>query len=572
MLDTVLRGGDVIDGTGSRRRRADVGILDGRVVAIGEIDESAHRTIDASGRVVSPGIVDVHTHLDAQLFWDSTLSPSPLHGVTTAFAGNCGFTIAPITAEAAAYLVPMLARVEGMPLDALTAGVACNWNTTEEFFEQVVLQQPAINVGFMVGHSAMRSVVMGEDANQRAATSDEIDSMVQLLRAGLTAGGMGFTSTWSAAHSDADGNPVPSRLANEDELIRLASVCRDFAGTSLEFLPRTSGNTPFEPDEIDLLTAMSRAGRRPLNWNLLRVEADNHVVEERLSLGTHSMEHGGRVIALCLPEPLELYMSFDTGAVLDTFAGWEPTMRLPLPQRKAALADPEVRRRLETDAASDVKRVKWTSWSTHVIVETFTPETKPYEGMTVGEIARRCDKRPFDALLDIVIADDLRTTYRNGTDHESSAIWESRAEVCRDRRAMIGGSDAGAHLDTISTHAYSSRALANLVRRHGVMTLEEAVHLVTGVPSALYGLRDRGVLAAGKAADVMVFDEETIDATPVMTKRDLPAGAGRLSAEAAGIDYVLVNGEVIAERGEFTDARPGRLLRSGVDTYTPAMN
>jgi N-acyl-D-aspartate/D-glutamate deacylase len=364
---------------------------------------------------------------------------------------------------------------------------------------------------------------------------------------------------------------VPSRLANEDELIRLASVCRDFDGTSLEFLPRTSGNTPFEPDEVELLTAMSRSAQRPLNWNLLRVEADNDVVDERLSLGTYSLDNGGRVVALCLPEPLELYMSFYSGAVLDTFFGWEPTMRLPAPERRAALADPDVRRRLEADAASDKRRAKWTAWATHVIVETFAPENRQYEGMSVGDVARRQGKRPFEALLDVVVADDLRTTYRNGTDNEPRAIWEARANVCRDRRVIIGGSDAGAHLDAITTHDYSTRALANLVRRHQVMELEEAVHLITGAPAALYGLHDRGLLRVGKAADVIIFDEDTIDATPVTTKFDLPAGAGRLAAEAIGIDQVIVNGEVVAERGEFTDARPGRLLRSGIDTHSPAL-
>ena len=236
MLDVVIRGGNVVDGTGAPQRRADIGIAQGRVVAIGDDVGAAHRVVDAADRIVAPGFVDVHTHVDAQAFWDPTLGPSPLHGVTTVFGGNCGFSIAPLDSSAAAYLMQMLAIVEGMPLSALEVGVPWDWTTTEEYLDRLD-GKLSINAGFMVGHSAIRRVVMGEAATERISTPEELARMQALLRAGLRAGGIGFSTTRSTNHNDANGNPVPSRFADRNELVSLAAVCREFEGTSLEYLP-----------------------------------------------------------------------------------------------------------------------------------------------------------------------------------------------------------------------------------------------------------------------------------------------------------------------------------------------
>ena len=262
MHDIAIRGGVVIDGTGGPARRGDIGITSGRVTAIGEVGP-ARQTIEADGQVVAPGFVDVHTHIDAQVCWDTTLGPSSLHGVTTMLAGNCGFTLAPINDHEADYLVRMLAIVEGMPLDALQAGVACTWTSTGEYLDHVD-RGLAVNAGFMVGHSALRRVVMREEATKRTATEAEIETMVRMLRAGLGAGALGFSSSYGIAHSDANGDPVPSRFAPVDELVALARQCRDFPGTSLEFLPKFVDR--FDPDQAALLSGLSVAAQRPLNW------------------------------------------------------------------------------------------------------------------------------------------------------------------------------------------------------------------------------------------------------------------------------------------------------------------
>jgi N-acyl-D-aspartate/D-glutamate deacylase len=567
MFDAVICGGEVADGLGTPRRRADVGIANGRIEKVGRIDEPARRTIEADGRIVAPGFIDVHTHLDAQAFWDPTLSPSPLHGVTTVFAGNCGFTMAPLSPAAATYLLPMLARVEGMPLTSLSEGVPWDWSSTAEYLDRLD-RRLSINAGFMVGHSTVRRVVMGEAANERAANDQEIADMVALVDAGLAAGGMGFSSTWSTTHNDAEGRPVPSRFATAEELLTLSGVCAGFEGTSLEFLPPS-----FDKEILDLMAGMSRTAGRPLNWNLLRVEEDSlGFLDNQLSAGPWAAERGGRVVGLFYPEPLEIHLCFETGVVLEIIRGWEDTMHLPPDERLRRLQEQDVRQRLAAAASADNRLRKFTCWPDQRITGTFTPETKPYEGRLVRDVAAEQGKDPFDALLDIVVADRLRTTFTYNQPPEPPAMWERRAAVARDPNVVVGGSDAGAHLDLQATHGYPSDLLRNLVREHPLLGLEEAINLLTAAPASLYGLRDRGIIAEGMAADLVVFDADTVGSRAASIRHDLPGGAGRFCKEATGIDQVLVNGEVIVQDGHFTDARPGRVLRSGRDTRTAALH
>ena len=350
MLDVVIRGGQVVDGTGAAPRRADIGIEGDRIVMIGTVDADAASTIDATGKVVAPGFIDVHTHYDAQVFWDGALTPSPLHGVTTALAGNCGFTIAPLTANPAdgEYLMRMLARVEGIPIDALRLGVPWDWRSTAEYFEQVE-SRLGINAGFMVGHSAIRRAVMGSAAVERESTSDELDSMRALLREGLDAGGLGFSTSWSRAHNDADGHMVPSRYASTHELIELARVLKDHEGTSLEMNPKSGS---LEPWTLELLSEMSSVAQCPLNWNLLVVTSRSLEEGERqLEAGDHAARRGGRVVALTIPVGgSELRASFYTGVLFDSMPTWDEVMLLPQDEKLAVFRDPEARRRLDEAA------------------------------------------------------------------------------------------------------------------------------------------------------------------------------------------------------------------------------
>ena len=568
MLDVAVRGGAVVDGTGAPRRRADVGIADGRVVAIGEVGQ-AHRTIDADGLVVAPGFCDVHTHFDAQAFWDGALTPSPFHGVTSAMAGNCGFTLAPLDDTAADYLVRMLAVVEGMPLDALRAGVPMDWTTTAGYLDRLE-GRLAINAGFMVGHSALRRVVMGPAATERNATEDEVAAMAKLLRDGLEAGGMGFSSSWGAAHKDGDGANVPSRHADASELLALAAVCRTVDGTSLEFIPPRTDQ--FDEVQRELLVGMSAAAGRSLNWNVMRVTSGSEEATRRqLDVGAYARANGADVVALHMPIPSRARFSFGTGFVLDVLPGWQDIMNMPIKERVVALRHPDVRRRLAAGAEAAVGPLREIAeWDKRVITETFTPEARPYQGRRVADIAREEGKDPFDALLDIACADELATTFSRLPSFPSVDDWRAAVDVWRDAGAIIGASDAGAHLDFTAYFDYPVYVIEHAVREHGLLPLEEAVHLMTDVPARLYGMRDRGRLAEGAWADVVVFDEATVASGEMSTRFDLPAGAGRLYGEPVGVHQVLVNGDVVVSEGALTDARPGRVLRSGRDTTTVA--
>ena len=568
MFDTLIRGGWVVDGDGGPRRRADVSIVDGRIAGIGtDLDTADATVLDADGRIVCPGFVDVHTHYDAQPFWDGTLSPSPLHGVTSVIGGNCGFTIAPLSDDPAdgEYLMRMLSRVEGMPLESLQEGVPWDWKSTAEFLDAV---DPllAINAGYKVGHSALRRVVMGDDAVQREATDVEVAAMAELLRAGLAAGAIGFSSTWSTTHNDAEGRPVPSRHASRSELIHLCSVLVDFPGTGLEFLPGIGG--PVDEESRQLLTDMSlAAGGRQLNWNVMQVTAGN--VDEcllKLEAGTHAAERGAKVVALTVPTLIAARLSLASCFVLHAIPGWEEVMFLPREEKKLILADPTQRRRLDDLAQGDHPLRRLANWGALTIFDTVNPVNARFDGRTVAHIAAELGCDPFDALLDIAIADDLQTSFGRADMPASREDWEARVGIWRDGRAVIGASDAGAHLDLLSTFNYPTRVLAEPVRQHGLLELEEAVHLMTAVQADLYGLVDRGRLHEGAHADVLLIDESAVDSDPVSMRPDLPGGAARLYAGASGIDEVLVAGVAVVEAGTFTRARPGRVLRSGTDS------
>jgi N-acyl-D-aspartate/D-glutamate deacylase len=565
MLDLIIRNGTVVDGTGASGRRADVGIIDGRIAAIGDIDDTATRTIDADGKVVAPGFVDIHTHYDAQVFWDQTLSPSPLHGVTTVIGGNCGFTIAPLEPQHADYLLHMLARVEGMPVGALESGVPWNWRSFGEYLDKID-GTLAPNAGFMVGHSTIRRVVMGERATSGPATDDDISAMRALLDASLGAGGMGFSSSWARTHNDAAGDMVPSRSATDEEILSLCSVVREHPGTTVEFIP---GVGLFEDYAGELMARMSVAANRPVNWNVLFVgKGSEAMTAHNLAASDYAAEHGGKVLALTVPFSPSPRICFDNGFLLDTIPGWEKPMALPHHEKKAMLASPDGREMLRRAAEQPSTGFQVANWNIYVINETFAAENKRYEGMRLAEIAKERGVDELDALLDIVVADDLMTGFGFPVRVDDDETWETRIKVWRDDRTVIGASDAGAHLDFLATFNYSTVLLGQPVRERGLMPMEEALRLLTDVPARLYGLTGRGRLAEGWHADVVVIDPSTIGAQPVRMQFDLPTGAPRLYGGADGIEHVLVNGTEIVDHGVFTDARPGTLLRSGRDTET----
>lgn len=569
MATSLIRGGLVVDGTGAPGVRRDVGVRDGRIVPPDEVGTDA-AVVDATGLVVAPGFVDLHTHYDAQLSWDPTASPSPLHGVTTVIGGNCGFTLAPAGEEHAPYLMQMMSRVEGMPLAALEAGLDWNWTSFTDWTDRLD-GQVGVNAGFLVGHSAVRRVAMGDDCHG-PATPEQIDAMARVVTEACEAGALGFSTSTAPTHNDGGGDPVPSRAASPDELVALSAAVGSVPGTTLECILAGCING-FSDDERDLMARMSVAAGRPLNWNVLGVSAQNpEGHQSQLSASDHVAARGGRLVALTLPLAMQMRLSFYSGFVFDGLPGWHEIMALPIPERLQALADPAVRASMAAGASSEEAGVLrgLMEWSRFEIAEAFAPENLAYEGRRIGDIARERGVEPFDALLDIVVADGLRTGLRPFRSNETEGEWRARAEVWSDPRTVIGGSDAGAHLDMMCGAIYSTAVLAHGVREFEVISLEEAVHQLTAVPAALYGLRGRGRIADGYAADLVLFDLDRVGYVPERTRADLPGGAARLYAEATGIDRVLVNGDPVVVDGELTGGTPGTLLRAGRDTDTVA--
>jgi len=401
VLDIAIRGGTVIDGTGAPGRSADVGLRGGRIAAIGELREDAEHVVDAAGRIVAPGFVDVHTHYDAQIFWDPTLSPSLYHGVTSIAGGNCGFSIAPLSDAAGEYLMRMLARVEGMPLESLETGVPWDWRSFGEYLDKLE-GRIAINAGFLVGHSALRSVVMGERAVGNEATPEELRAMVELLRRSLAEGGLGFSSSRAITHNDGNGEPVPSRHAHRDELVALARAVRDFPGTTLELLP---GVGRFGDEAVELLIDLSLAARRPINWNLLAPSsAEPDLPEAQLGASDRAQVRGARIVGLTVPQAIKARVNFTSGFALDTMPDWPELFGLPLPERKRALQDPSCREKLRKGSERVGEGLRPVAdFDNMTIEETFEPANKSLEGRTLGEVARERGTTAFDQLLDLAV-------------------------------------------------------------------------------------------------------------------------------------------------------------------------
>jgi N-acyl-D-aspartate/D-glutamate deacylase len=569
MLDKVIRGGTVVDGTGSPSRVADIGIKDGRIVAIGVVEQDAAEVIDATGCIVTPGFVDPHTHYDAQLLWDPTASPSSVHGVTTIIGGNCGFTLAPLIPGDADYLRKMMSKVEGMPLAALENGTDWSWETFAEYLGRLE-GNISVNAGFLVGHCAIRRYVMGPAAVGAEASNEHIAGMRAELAKSIQSGALGFSFTNSTSHSDGDGEPVASRWATHDELIALCEEVGLHDGTTLEgIVPGCLDR--FADDEIELLGLMSAAANRPMNWNVLTVdsrEADR--VPRQISAYDRSIELGGKVVALTMPVQVPMNMSFSSFCGLWLLPGWQQILGVPVAERIQRLQDPDTRVRMLENSLSQAAGVfrRLADWGDYVIGDTYSAANEGLKGRIVRDVANERGMSSFGTLLDIVIADELKTILWPTPQDDDAESWRMRAELWQDGRAMIGGSDAGAHLDRMCGAPYPTRWLADCIRGRKLVPVEFAVKMMTSQPAKLFGLVDRGELREGACADVVVFNPDEIGSEDAMLVTDLPGNSSRLTAGSFGVKRVLVNGVTIVENGVANGAVPGTVLKSGKDTYT----
>jgi N-acyl-D-aspartate/D-glutamate deacylase len=571
MLDYAIRNGMLVDGSGSPPRVGDIGVRDGRIVIVagpGGLGEPARRTLEADGLLVTPGFVDPHTHYDAQLCWDGAATPSSLHGVTSVFGGNCGFTLAPLRAEDGDYIRRMMSRVEGMPIAALELGAKWDWESFGEYLDGLE-GNTAVNAGFLVGHCALRRYVMGAAAVEREATADETAEMVAVLHRSLEEGGLGLSTTRSSTHSDGDGNPVASRVAGAEELLALCSTVGEHEGTTLEGIVEGCLKG-FTEEEADLLAAMSTHANRPLNWNLLNISGRHRErALHQLLPSERARARGGRVVALTMPVQAEMNMSFGSFCALWLIPGWSELLDTDPAERARSLSDPAIRESMLA-RAKGTPFSRLTRFGAYRIGDTISPRNKVFEGRLVEEIAAEKGTDPFACLAEIVIEDGFKTVLWPLPADDGPDDWALRAELWEHPDVMLGGSDAGAHLDRMLGSSYPTRFLADTLRGRKLVALERAVQLITDVPARLLGLRDRGRLAVGSFADIVVLDGESVDSEPARRVYDLPGDSLRLTAGSRGVVRVLVNGQESIVDGEPTGARAGRLLRSGRDTYTVA--
>ncbi|MFJ3617874.1 amidohydrolase family protein [Streptomyces iakyrus] len=572
MLDHVIKGATVVDGTGAPAYTADVGIRDGRIAVIGRVTEESRTTEDAHGLVLTPGFVDPHTHYDAQLFWDPYATPSLNHGVTTVAGGNCGFTLAPLNPdrpEDADYTRRMMSRVEGMALVALEEGAPWSWHSFGEYLDALE-GRIAVNAGFMVGHCALRRYVMGPDAVGGQPSQEQLAAMVRLLREAMDAGAWGLSTTQSSSHSDGDGQPVASRHAQPAELLALSRAVGECEGTQIEAIVAGCLDQ-FSDAEIDLFVEMSAVAGRPLNWNVLTIDAAvPERVPRQLLASEQARKAGGRVVALTMPILTPMNMSLGTFCALNLIPGWGPVLGLPVPERIAKLRDPDVRaellRRADSKEAGVFRRLA--NFGRYVIGDTYSEANAGLTGRVVKDIAEERGQEPFECLVEICAMDDLRTVLWPMPTDNDPASWALRAQTWQHEDVLLGGSDAGAHLDRMCGAPYTTRFLGDCLRGRKLVGLEQAVKMLTDDPARLFGLRERGQVREGWHADLVLLDPERIDAGPATLVHDLPGDSPRLDSRALGVRAVWVNGVEAIRDDVVTGAVPGRVLRSGRDTET----
>ncbi len=545
--EIVIRGGTVVDGTGAPGRAADVAVADGRIVGIGT-GLTGRRTLDASGHVVAPGFIDIHTHYDAQVFWDAALTPSSYHGVTSVIAGNCGFSIAPIRRDAVELMAHTLQHVEDMSFDTLSVGVP--WDEFESFaqyLDAVERRGVALNFGCYVGHTAVRLYVMGDDAYERAATPDEVARMQETIAAAMAAGAAGFASSANPAHNGDKGRPVPSRRADMEELRALLEPVRDARRGVVALLP--GGVIPYE----DMITFQQAVGR-PLTWTaLLSLEGSDY--HRKIVEDTDAAQAGGAEVwpqVSC--RPLVFQMNLEEPFTFNTRDCFRALMDRPRDERIAAYRDPAWRARAAEELATGYV-FRW-----HKLSVAESPSRPDLADRPVLDLAAEWGVSPLDAVLDLSLADDLRTRFWSVTANDDKEVI---AWLLPRDNVLLGLADSGAHVSQLCDACFATDLLGQWVRERGVMPLERAVHKLSGEPARVYGLTDRGTVEVGKAADLVVFDPSTVAPGPLHRVRDFPAGGERLVADApVGVAHVLVNGTPIRADGvPLPDARPGAVLR-----------
>ena len=555
-LDLLIKNGSVVDGTGRAAYRADVGVQGGRIVALGTIDDSAKRSIDASDCVVAPGFIDPHTHYDAQMCWDNAATPSPWHGVTTVVMGNCGVGIAPCLPAAREIAMRDLVNVEAIPFEVLDRGITWEWETFPEFMQAAARRRPGINLAFLAPLTPFRHYVMGEASMERAANPVEIARIAALLGEAMDAGAFGFSSTVLNQHMGYGGRPLACRNASHAEYQAYGQVLKDKRKGAVE-IALTRQIAVLDDDGYALLDLLLEASHRPVTFIALFDRDDiPEAVRDTVTKVAPLIARGAR--PQTSPLPLTREVNMRNPFAFAAFPSWQPVfVDQSKPAQRAVYGDPAFRARFR----QDLKRPQtFGNWSRVRVHEVRSCELKGYEGQSVEEIAQAQGKDPVDAFLDLTLADDLDIEFTMSTfNHRVDRM----KEILANRDMLLGLGDGGAHLDMLCDSGYPTYLLGTWVREHGALSLEEGVRRLTSDPADFFGISDRGRLALGLAADITIFDPSTVGSSNRGERRfDLPGGAKRMVMPSRGIVHTIVNGECLYEQGAVTQARAGQVLRS----------
>lgn len=559
--DLVIRSGRVVDGTGMKSFTADVAVKDGRIARVGRVNESALREIDADGCWVTPGFIDVHTHYDVQLDWDPLATPSCWHGVTTALAGNCGFTLAPAKPEDVGWLAGMLSRVEGMSRAALDEGLRFKGGSFGDYWSRFD-GKLGINIGSFVGHCAVRRWVMGDDASEREATAAEIEAMQQLVRESMQQGAMGFSTSQIEVHVGEDGREVPSNHASSEEIVALASVLAEFNRGSVEIIPRSFAQGYDESDR-QLLKDIYRVSGRPIELNIL-VPNPHHPMgwQATLDFCNEAFEEGIRLHPMFTTNQLELHLKLSDTFVFDEMLAWREALTRPEPERSNALRDPAMRARMRAEFDDPASRAISFEWKGLEVEAVADPSHASWIGRTVPQLAEARGVDPLDAFLDISLEENLETRWQTRLDEVARQfIHHVVATSVVDPIVMPGSSDGGAHLASFVGADYTTRLLTEWVPEP--LTLEHAVWRNTLMPATVHGIENRGVLREGAFADILVMDPDRLAAGKVRLVKDFPADTERYVVDAEGYVASIVNGQLLLENGQHSGALPGQVLRGG---------
>jgi N-acyl-D-aspartate/D-glutamate deacylase len=557
--DLLLKNGSVVDGSGMPAFHGDVAVKNGKIVEVGKLSGSATRVIDVDGLVIAPGFVDNHCHYDAQVLWDPLCSFSCYHGATTVIFGNCSLALAPIRPGTEERVAEFLSYVEAIPMDVLKT-VDYSWETIPEYMDTLE-QRLGINVGNLIGHSAVRHYVMGDESQGREATAKEIEDMRSIVRDAMNAGALGLSVSKNRGHTDPQGVHVPAIWASEEEIFGIASVLGELGTGIIQ-----GGGGRAAELENRLMSRLSEATGRQVVYNNL-----GHNVrrpdewKELMAIVEETSEAGIRAYPLCSPNFGGSTFTMKNAQVFRT-PTWDPLLRLSDEEKLRAYSDPDVRKKLHEEAidwqgmlpASNLAR----NWYEHMwVAEPVLEKNQWMRGKTLSEIAKQQDKGIIDAFLDVVVEEKLDTIIRHATGNSDK---EAMTQILNYPRAIVGLSDGGAHVQFHGGYGYSTNLLGYWVREQHVMSLEKAVRRLTFESASTFGLYDRGLLHPGKAADITVFDPDTVRVLPEDIVHDFPAGGWRVRELAEGIRCTIVNGEVLIEDGKPTGAMPGKVMRNSL--------